>query len=169
LRIAPGAHQRFSANFMLGQETFDKFRRVQELLSHQIPSGDMAAVFECMCDLSIAVLEKRKFAATNRPRSNVRRSSGKGRHIPAHVKRAVHERDGGQCTYVGPDGHRCTKRTQLEFDHIVEFALGGEATVENIRLLCKAHNQHAAEQTYGAAFMDQKRRAQQQAAAAPAS
>ena len=46
-----------------------------------------------------------------------------------------------------------------------EFARGGEATVDNLRLRCPGHNQHAAEQTYGAGFMKQKR---EEAAAARA-
>ena len=49
------------------------------------------------------------------------------------------------------------ERHFLEFDHIEPVARGGASTVENVRLLCRAHNQHAAEQAYGAAFMDSKR------------
>ena len=45
----------------------------------------------------------------------------------------------------------------LEFDHIHEFARGGESTADNVRLLCRAHNQYAAECTYGAEFMEAKR------------
>ncbi|PYV07875.1 MAG: hypothetical protein DMG07_27350, partial [Acidobacteria bacterium] len=37
----------------------------------------------------------------------------------------------------------------LEFDHIVPFAAGGEATVENLRLLCRVHNRHEAERFFG--------------------
>ncbi len=39
-------------------------------------------------------------------------------------------------------------------------ALGGPATLENIRLLCKGHNALHAEQTYGRAHMAQFRRKQ---------
>jgi hypothetical protein len=37
-------------------------------------------------------------------------------------------------------------------------ARGGEASVDTIRLLCRAHNQYEAERVYGAGFMDQRRR-----------
>jgi membrane protein involved in colicin uptake len=40
---------------------------------------------------------------------------------------------------------------------------GGEATVSNIRLLCRAHNQYEAERTFGAGFMSDKRRAASEA------
>jgi hypothetical protein len=36
-------------------------------------------------------------------------------------------------------------------------ARGGEATAENLRLRCRAHNGYAAERTFGAGFMERKR------------
>ena len=47
------------------------------------------------------------------------------------------------------DGQRCGTTRKLEFDHHVEVALGGESTVENVRLLCKAHNLMKAEKNLG--------------------
>ena len=46
---------------------------------------------------------------------------------------------------------------KLEFDHIIPMAKGGKTRVDNLRLLCRAHNQHAADQAFGQAFMDRKR------------
>jgi hypothetical protein len=54
----------------------------------------------------------------------------------------------------------------VEFDHIEAFARGGEATVDGIRLLCRAHNQYEAERTFGAEFMRHKRIAAAEARAA---
>ena len=71
------------------------------------------------------------------------------RHIPDAVKRAVWERDGGRCTFVSEAGHRCPARELIEFDHIDEVARGGEATVDNIRLRCRAHNAYEGELFYG--------------------
>jgi hypothetical protein len=109
------------------------------------------------------VLERRKFAATPKPRNEPGSRSANPRHVPAHVKRAVWVRDGGQCTFVSASGHRCEARRHLEFEHELEVARSGEATVTNIRLHCRAHNQLAAEQTYGAEFMRHKRIAAQEA------
>ncbi|PYV07733.1 MAG: hypothetical protein DMG07_27750, partial [Acidobacteria bacterium] len=93
-------------------------------------------------------LTKKKFAATENP--HVSRVPAPGsRHIPAEVKRAVWLRDLGRCTFVGASNRRCTARGFLEFDHIVPFAVGGEATVENLRLLCKSHNGHEADLYFG--------------------
>jgi hypothetical protein len=105
----------------------------------------------------VELLEKKKFAKCRRPRPQ--RGSAKGRHIPAEVKREVRERDGRQCTFVSEHGKRCEARRGLEFDHIETVARGGAATASNIRLRCRAHNQYAAECTFGAGFMEKKREA----------
>jgi hypothetical protein len=78
------------------------------------------------------------------------------RQVPAHVRRAVWQRDRGQCTFVGDTGHRCGASTRLEFDHVDPVARGGRATVETIRLRCRAHNQYEAERVFGAGFMRAK-------------
>lgn len=73
------------------------------------------------------------------------------------MKRAVRDRDGYQCTFVSETGDRCAERRFLEFDHIDEVARGGEAAVDRMRLMCRAHNQYEAEQTFGVQFMERKR------------
>ena len=107
-------------------------------------------------DLLIAQVEKRKYAATTKPRSS-QRPSKNTRHIPAAVRRVVWQRDGGKCTFVSDGGKRCEARARLEYDHANPVARGGETTVAGLRLRCRAHNQYAAECTYGAAFMSEKR------------
>ena len=71
------------------------------------------------------------------------------RHIPTAVRRAVWERDGEQCTFIGEGGERCSERGFLEFDHRHAHADGGPATVENLRIRCRAHNQYAADLRFG--------------------
>src|SRR5438093_92811 len=154
-RLTPLAPQRFALQVTIDQETHETLRLAQELIDHP---ADVAEVIKRALKLLVTQLEKRKFAATSKPRPANSRSSANPRRIPAHVKRAVQERDQGQCTYVSESGQRCAERRSLQFDHVREWARGGEATVDNIRLRCKAHNQYTAECTFGAGFMDQKRR-----------
>lgn len=52
---------------------------------------------------------------------------------------------------VSKDGRRCSARRCLELDHIVPLAVGGKATVENLRMRCRAHNQRYARQYFGTA------------------
>ena len=82
------APQRFALQTTLRQEAHDKLRYLQSLLRHTIPSGDIAEVLERALDIAITQTEKRKFAATSRPRPG-RTPSGDPRHIPADVKRRV--------------------------------------------------------------------------------
>jgi hypothetical protein len=68
----------------------------------------------------------------------------KPRHIPAAVKREVRARDKNTCTHPG-----CKSKHQPEFDHIIPISMGGKSTTENLRMLCKAHNQRAAIEKLG--------------------
>src|SRR5262249_3854161 len=96
-RLEPIAMQRFAMHFSIGLETRDKFRRVQALLSHQIPSGDIAQVFDRALDAALVQLERRKYGATSRPRPSGKPPASP-RYVPAEVRRAVWARDGGRCT-----------------------------------------------------------------------
>jgi len=158
-RLVPIATGRYSLQVGIPQSTHDKLRHAQDLLSHQIPSGDIAQVLERALDALIERLEKQKFAATDQPRTPREPSVKATRHIPAHVKRAVRVRDQNQCTFVGTSGRRCSSRRFLEFDHVVEVSRGGEATVDGIRLRCRAHNQFTAAQALGAELVSARRRA----------
>jgi hypothetical protein len=141
----------------LDRDGHDALRYVQRLLGHGAGTRDLGTIIGQALKLMAAQLEKRKFAATDRPRRGQKAAAPGSRHIPAHVKRAVWARDGGQCTFVSESGHRCEARDNVQYDDIREFARGGEATVEGIQLRCRTHNQYTAEQTFGAAFMSQKR------------
>jgi len=68
--------------------------------------------------------------------------------------------------FQSESGQGCPARTRLEFDHIEPVASGGQATVDGMRLRCRAHNQFEAERSFGAGFMARKREEAQQAAAA---
>jgi len=156
----PPCPERFLLQLTIAKSTREKLVYAQGLLSHAVPSGDVAQVVDRALDALIAQLEKRKLGAVSRrARGAVRSLSSTtgSRTIPARVRRAVWERDRGQCTFVGAKGHRCGARRFLEFDHVQPVARGGTATVEGMRLRCRAHNQYEAERVFGAAFMSRKR------------
>lgn len=75
------------------------------------------------------------------------------RYVPAAVRRAVWERDGGQCTFLDDDGNRCTERSFLQIEHNTPHARGGPTTVGNCCLKCRSHNAYAADLAFGANFM----------------
>lgn len=166
-KTKPLTPERHSLQLTMTKETHDKLRRAQALLGHQISSGDISAVLDRALDVLIDKLEKRKLAATDKPRSSERPSDREPhrRYIPADVRRAVRKRDGDRCTFVSEAGHRCTEGRVLEFDHAEPLARGGESTVDGVRLRCRAHNQDAAECAFGLDFMKHKRQAAREAAA----
>jgi hypothetical protein len=67
---------------------------------------------------------------------------------------------------VAANGHHCEERKYLEFDHIVPIARGGQSTIDNLRLRCRAHNRLTAEQFFGREFMQAKIEESRQAAEA---
>ena len=164
-RIKPIATERYLVQLSIGKPTHEKLRRAQQLLSHAVPSGDLAEVLDRALDALVTKLEKRKLAKTDKPHREPKATRGP-RSVPAHVRRAVHERDGDRCTFVSEDGRPCECRQLLELDHIVPVAHGGATSVENLRLRCRTHNQLEAERIFGAEFM---RRARERNKAVPRS
>ncbi|HTR97088.1 MAG TPA: HNH endonuclease signature motif containing protein [Candidatus Acidoferrales bacterium] len=158
-RIEPLSPQRYAWQLTATQQMQDDLQRAKELLGHAVPSGDMTQILARALRVLVQQEERRKCAATDRPRRA--RTSKNPRHIPAHIRRHVWQRDGGRCTFLGESGHRCEERSRLEFDHIEPVARGGQTTVANLRLRCRAHNQFAAERSFGRGFMDAKRRSSQ--------
>ncbi|HET6335033.1 MAG TPA: hypothetical protein VFG30_17530 [Polyangiales bacterium] len=83
-------------------------------------------------------------------------SNPNSRHIPHALRRQVYARDAGRCRFVSPDGTRCRARGKLEFHQIVPFARGGEATLDNICLMCRSFNALVAERDYGRALVKRR-------------
>jgi hypothetical protein len=115
-------------------------------------------VLERALDLLIADRLKQRFALGARaakPRSAraLVESKAGSRHIPHDVRRAVGARDGLRCTYTSADGDRCAQQGLLELHHEQPHGRGGPSTVENVRVLSRAHNQLLAECDYGREFV----------------
>jgi hypothetical protein len=159
--VAPIAPKRYLVRMTVSDETHRKLERARDLLRHQIPDGDPAAVFDLALTALIDKTERTKFAARKRPRSQhagapaprpdadrAAPNRSRSRRIPATVRRAVWTRDDGRCAFVGSDG-RCRETGFLEFHHVVPFAVGGLSTVENLQLRCRAHNAYQATREFG--------------------
>jgi hypothetical protein len=154
-RIEPLAPARYKVQFTADAALEAKLTRLRAEMRHQVPDGDLATLIDIAVTEKLAEIEKRRYARTESPRSSVADAdpTPRSRYIPAAIRRAVRERDGDQCTFVSDAGRRCSERGGLEIHHDDPYGKGGEHRVEQLRLLCRAHNQHLAECDYGAAFM----------------
>ena len=152
--------ERYRVQFAIGKESHDKLRRVQDLLRREIPDGDPGLIFDRAITLLLAQVENRKVGVTPKPRSrapirpgtdtfDIRTPPPPSRYLPRAVKRAVWERDGDQCAFSSPGGRRCTERTYLQFHHVQAYAKQGPATVENLSLRCRRHNEYEADLVFG--------------------
>ena len=148
-RITPTALQRYAVQFTMDEAMHADLMRVQELLGPQADDDRVRAVFRRALRDLVQTLEKRKYAATDRPQA----SNANGSKTRAQVKREVRKRDQDRCTWVSADGRRCEARSHLQFDHIRPLGKGGGWTTANVRLLCPAHNQLEADREYGEGHM----------------
>ena len=172
LRVTPIAPGRYELVAVIDQAAHDRLMGSRDLLGHAVPSGALVEVLQRALALQHEQLLRRRCGATDRPRTSANDSTDRPspaanpRRVPRTVKRTVWKRDGRQCAYVSPDGERCEERKCLELDHIVPVARGGQSTVENLRVLCSAHNRHAAERMFGEEQMQAKREVAQRRRAA---
>jgi hypothetical protein len=154
--VSPLAPEIYKFQFTGSARLKQKFKQLQELMRHRVPTGDLATLFEMGVDLLLEEVSREKFGKSDRPRTSranrrneTQKSAEESRHIPNHVKREVWSRDEGQCAFVSKSGRRCSERGRIEFHHVVPFAWGGEATAQNIQLRCRAHNAYEGEVIFG--------------------
>jgi len=145
--MSPLAPELYKLQVTLRCSTHEKLRRVQALLRHTLPDGDVAAIIDRALTVLLSDLERTKAGRTEQPRSS-REVCRRSRHIPAGMKRLVWIRDQGLCAFVGTQG-RCEERAFLEFHHRQPYAAGGLTVVENLELRCRAHNLYEAERYFG--------------------
>lgn len=150
-RPEPLAPERYKVQFTASAELRDKLERLTALMHTSTAPADLSEVIEAAVTEKLERLEARRFGASRSPRKVVRaaKTTPDARYIPAPVRREVHVRDGGRCTFVSPKRKRCDERNRLEFHHEVPFGRGGSHAPENLRLMCPAHNRLFAELDYG--------------------
>jgi 5-methylcytosine-specific restriction endonuclease McrA len=180
----------------------EKLDAARDALSHSHPGAATEQVLEVGLDLLLERHARRRGLGARRGARGARGGPGRpaadrgpaaardtaprqrgaarspARHVPAEVRRAVWERDGGRCQWPlaegvgagpgsgaagsgGDGGQRarrelavCGSTVRVELDHVVPVSRGGLSTVENCRLLCRFHNDLAARLELGDEWMD---------------
>ena len=134
--LEPLSVSRFGVHFTADAELRDLIERARALASHRLPNGDLAGLMKLMAACFVRQEEKRRFGIGARPRRIKAATEpvlsagqdappgGVGKHaryVPVTVRRTIHTRDGGQCTFVSAEGRRCSARAFLELDHRKPF------------------------------------------------
>ncbi|HUF50722.1 MAG TPA: hypothetical protein VMN60_07815 [Longimicrobiales bacterium] len=86
--VTPLSPERFKLQLTISRDTHARLRRVQDLLRHTVPDGNLEIVIDKALTLLLEHVERAKLAAARRPRASRERSIAT-RYIPASVKRTV--------------------------------------------------------------------------------
>jgi hypothetical protein len=156
-RVKPVSDSHSEIKFLAEAGLLKDLEELRNLLSHSKPNAGLKDVIAFAVSRTVndlrprapkPVFETTQEAAPQQHRKRV--GSLKNRYIKQEVKRQVWQRDRGQCTFSDPiSGRQCCSKKQLEFDHRLPFAMGGDNSADNLRLRCRAHNQLAAMEFYG--------------------
>ena len=162
-RIEASAPERYHVRFTASTALRDKLEQLEALMKESLPEGDLSDFIEAAVTEKLERLQAARYGKTKRPKTptakNSVSSTKPGRYIPAAVRRHVHSRDRGQCTFVASDDRRCTETRRLQFHHRnTPFARGPDHRPENLSLACRAHNLYLAEREFGKDFMARYRR-----------
>jgi hypothetical protein len=144
-KVRPVSKEQSQITITVDQKLMDKLEKIKSKYSHINPNPTYAELFELMAD---------KLLQTNKHRSNAtplgEKTARHTRYISAAIKHEVYMRDGGCCSYVDPKtGQKCNSKFQLQLDHKFPFALGGENSLENLRLVCANHNRFMIKRALG--------------------
>jgi hypothetical protein len=168
MRLEP---QRYRVQFTASEEYVRLVEEAKALLAHASLRVGLDEIHLRALRVLVAELKKQKYAVTSQPRTSANPAPKakletleqpqpprqRGRHVPAAVRRAVFERDGGRCAYVSASGERCRETQGLELHHVRAYGLGGEHSEDNLAYRCKAHNALAAEEDFGRDLVRERR------------
>jgi 5-methylcytosine-specific restriction endonuclease McrA len=151
--------------FVADDELLAKLEKLKGLLAHQNFEGRYDRLFEILADLALKKLDPeqkpqkkvkpeiegsdphQEEATAGIPTVEKAAIVSRSRYVPASIKRAVWNRDGGRCTFRDPaTGRQCESRHALQLDHIKPYAWGGETSQSNLQLRCSQHNAYTAQQ-----------------------
>jgi hypothetical protein len=134
----------------------EKIEHLKSLISHDNLNPSYDDLFNLALDAAIEKVEKKKGLRTSvlKQPANLKIDSDKtenpthsfavknSRYISRNVKRLVIARSQNRCEHIHSDGQRCSSKFQTQFDHIKAHSKGGKATLENMQMLCRIHNNH---------------------------
>ncbi|MES2768689.1 MAG: HNH endonuclease signature motif containing protein [Bdellovibrionota bacterium] len=142
--------EKIELKLVIDEDLKNQLDRLKNFLSHKNPNMSYNELLKYLTQLGLQKLDPENKIKNQKAESKNQRTdscqtrvvaSKKSRSIPAIVKREVYVRDKGCCTFTDPKSKRkCTSQHLLQYDHKYPLSLGGETSVQNLRLLCFQHH-----------------------------
>lgn len=149
-KLVPVAGGAFQLSFVLNEEEMKGLEALRTFWGGM----SFADTFKRLLKESLGKIPECGQSVTLQPRKTVEQSGETGpprnRHIPRSLRREIWKRDGSRCAYISEEtGTKCESTHGLQVDHVTPYAWGGEHRVENLRLLCRAHNLYLGRRMFG--------------------
>ena len=144
----------------LSSDDLKELNELRGLIAHQLKDGSNSELIKKLVSLSKewVIQKKTKTAAAENSEdlccsaSTIKTVNGedgeafeipKNRYTPAKIKAFLFRRAELQCEIIDPKTQkRCSSKYKLEIDHKVPHSLGGSNAVDNLRVVCRVHNQY---------------------------
>jgi len=146
----PISESHFEIKISVQKATLAKLQRAQALLAQkQGTKSSMAAALDAVLDdylkrhdpvAKAERAEKKRLCKTELSAVKTNDSLPRRAPLSASEKHQVYARDGGRCTYVDRNGHRCENEQWLHIHHILPVSRGGSNDPGNLSTLCSAHH-----------------------------
>lgn len=146
-RICPQKDDSVRLEITLTQKQFEELKTAQSLLSHICPSADLGEIIATLAQkFNQLKLGKENSLQVVKPttQSFMGARKSKRKYISVKIKRSLLRKSNNSCEHTSSSGARCGSQFQLQIDHVNPVALGGSNSVENLRVLCRTHNNYEA-------------------------
>jgi len=154
-QLVPDTMTRFETP--MTNEQLDILNEFRSLYAHEL--GDLSNQRVLMFLLEKAVQFKKKKlglietkfkSSNNAPLPRAPQVKKQRTPITIIVKRQVWKRANACCEHIDAKSkERCSSNFALETDHVLPLALGGTNDLDNLQLLCRAHNSRRSVKTFG--------------------
>ena len=154
-RIRPVAESRLEMKLGISLKLDKKLARIKDLLAqkNQKPVS-LEEVLDMMADTFLErhdpVQRAKRLLARTVQLQKVEAviESSSQRKPPARIIHEVNLRDQSQCTYLDPQGVRCTQTRWTQIHHVKPFSKGGRHLLHNLQTLCFHHHRKTHEDIY---------------------
>jgi hypothetical protein len=162
-RVRRLGHGKVELRLVVSESLIEKLNKLRVIKSHKLGLRSYSEVIEEIAELASKQRAGAGAGGACRKPAPQRRTSGSAvnsapgtrrKHIANSTRRETWQNAEEKCEFHDPiTGKRCGSRFQLEIDHRIPYAKGGGDESANLRLLCRAHNQHLARRHFGSEKM----------------